>query len=95
MSEPGGACRVDVWLWRARFARTRGLAAALVENGAVRLTHHGRQGRLDKPSRLVHPGDDVVFVRDERVTAVRIEALGDRRGPPAEARALYVVLTPE
>ena len=63
--------------------------ADLVEKGAVRLTHHGKQVRLDKPSRCVHPGDDLVFALNGRVTAVRIEALGERRGPPAEARALY------
>lgn len=95
MSEPDGACRVDVWLWRARFAKTRSLAAALVERGAVRLTHQGRQVRIDKPSRVVHPGDDLVFAYGGRVTAIRVEALGERRGPPAEARALYVPLTPE
>ncbi|ADL02318.1 RNA-binding S4 domain-containing protein [Brevundimonas subvibrioides] len=82
--------RIDVWLWRARFAKTRSLAAALVERGAVRLTHQGRQTRLDKPSRVVHPGDEIVFARDGRITVVRVEALGERRGPPAEARALYV-----
>lgn len=95
MSEPACACRIDVWLWRARFVKTRSGAAVLVERGAVRLTHRGRQVRLDKPSRLVHCGDDLVFALNERVTAVRVEALGDRRGPPSEARALYAVLTPE
>lgn len=84
------ACvRIDVWLWRARFVKTRGLAADLVEAGAVRLTHHGRQTRLDKPSRTVHPGDELTFVQQGRVTAIRVEALGERRGPPVEARALY------
>lgn len=81
--------RVDIWLWRARFVKTRGLAAGLVESGAVRLTHHGRQTRLDKPSRCVHPGDEITFALNGRVTALRVEALGDRRGPPEEARALY------
>jgi ribosome-associated heat shock protein Hsp15 len=87
--------RVDIWLWRARFAKTRGIAAGLVERGAVRLTHHGKQVRLDKPSRCVHPGDDLIFAVNGRVTAVRIEALGERRGPPTEARALYVPLGEE
>ena len=89
------AIRADVWLWRARFVKTRSLAAALVERGAVRLTHRGRQVRLDKPSRCVHPGDDLVFVINERITAVHIEALGERRGPPQEARALYSLLDEE
>ena len=82
-------CRIDVWLWRARFVKTRALAVALVERGALRLTHQGRQVRVDKPGRTIHPGDELVFSLNERITAVRVEALGQRRGPPAEARALY------
>ena len=90
------SCRIDVWLWRARFAKTRGLAADLVERGAVRLTHQGRQTRLDKPSRSVHPGDEVIFALAGRITAVRVVQLGEKRGPPEEARALYEALeTPE
>ena len=87
-------CRIDVWLWRARFAKTRSIAAAMVDAGAVRLTHNGVQTRVDKTSRSVHAGDLVTFVRVGRVTTVRIKALGDRRGPPVEARALYVELAP-
>jgi ribosome-associated heat shock protein Hsp15 len=87
------ACRIDVWLWRARFVKTRGLAADLVERGAVRLTHQGRQVRLDKPSRSVHVGDELVFVMHQRVTALRIEALGERRGPAEEARAMYSIVS--
>ena len=83
------ACRIDVWLWRARFVKTRGLAADLVERGAVRLTHQGREVRLDKPSRSVHPGDEVLFAQGGRLIAVRVVQMGERRGPPEEARALY------
>lgn len=86
------SCRIDVWLWRARFARTRSLAAALVEQGAIRLTHNGVQTRLDKPSRSVHPGDEVLFAHGGRLTAVRVLQMGDRRGPAEEARALYEML---
>jgi len=83
------AVRADVWLWRARFCKTRTLAAKLIEGGRVRLTRAGQQTRLDKPARAVKPGDALVFAIAGRLHAVRIEALGDRRGPPAEARALY------
>lgn len=88
------SCRIDVWLWRARFAKTRSAAAALVEAGAVRLTHQGRQTRLDKPSRVVHPGDAVLIVQGGRLTEVRVEALGERRGPAEEARTLYSLIPP-
>lgn len=84
-------CRIDVWLWRARFVKTRSLATALVENGTIRLTHNGVQTRLDKPSRSVHPGDRLVFVLNDRLHDLTIEAVGERRGPPAEARALYAL----
>jgi ribosome-associated heat shock protein Hsp15 len=83
------SCRIDVWLWRARFAKTRSVAADLVERGAVRLTRNGVQIRLDKPSRNVHPGDTLVFAIGGRVTELRVLALGERRGPAQEARALY------
>lgn len=87
MSETG--CRVDVWLWRARFAKSRSLAAIMVEQGAVRLTHSGVQTRLDKASRCVHVGDTLVFARGGQLLDLRVEALGERRGPAQEARTLY------
>ncbi|MFN3352806.1 MAG: RNA-binding S4 domain-containing protein [Brevundimonas sp.] len=85
----GEACRIDVWLWRARFFKSRSLAAGFVEAGRVRLTHNGFQVRLDKPSRSVHPGDELLFPLAGRLVAIRVEALGERRGPAEEARALY------
>jgi ribosome-associated heat shock protein Hsp15 len=87
VSETG--CRIDVWLWRARFAKTRTVAAALVEKGAIRRTHQGRQVRLDKPGRTVHPGDRLVFALGGRLVELEVVGLGDRRGPAEEARALY------
>jgi ribosomal 50S subunit-recycling heat shock protein len=83
------AVRADVWLWRARFCKTRSLAARLIEEGRVRLTRAGQETRLDKPARTVKPGDALVFAIAGRLHAVRVEALGVRRGPPAEARELY------
>lgn len=83
------SCRIDVWLWRARFAKSRSLAAAMVERGAVRLTHHGVQSRLDKPSRSVHVGDRLMFAIGGRLVDLTVEGLGERRGPAEEARTLY------
>jgi ribosomal 50S subunit-recycling heat shock protein len=83
------ACRVDVWLWRARFFKTRTLSARFIDEGRVRLTRGGQETRLDKSSRSVKPGDQLVFAVGGRLVAVTIEALGERRGPPSEARELY------
>lgn len=86
------ACRVDVWLWRARFFKSRSLAARFVEEGRVRLSRGGGETRLDKPGRTVKLGDGLVFALGGRLVAVRIEALGERRGPAEEARGLYAPL---
>jgi len=84
------AARIDVWLWRARFFKTRALAARFVEDGRVRLTRRGAEEiRLDKASRSVRPGDRLVFAVGGRLVAVAVEALGERRGPASEARTLY------
>jgi ribosome-associated heat shock protein Hsp15 len=59
------------------------------------MTRAGQQSRLDKPSRTVRPGDELVFALGGRLTAVRVQALGVRRGPPEEARGLYAPLDPD
>jgi ribosomal 50S subunit-recycling heat shock protein len=88
MSEPD-ACRADVWLWRARFFKTRALAAKYLEGGRVRLTRGGLESRLEKPARPVKIGDQLVFALGGRLIAVTVEGLGERRGPAPEARTLY------
>jgi ribosome-associated heat shock protein Hsp15 len=88
------ACRIDVWLWRARFFKTRSLAARVVDQGGVRLVRGNARSAIDKPSRAVRCGDVVTFAQGARWLAVKVEALGERRGPAAEARALYSVLAP-
>ena len=83
------SCRLDLWLWRARFFKTRGLAARFLEEGRVRLIRSGAEAvRVDKPSRAVRPGDSLVFAVGGRLVAVQVQALGERRGPAEEARSL-------
>jgi ribosomal 50S subunit-recycling heat shock protein len=84
------ACRLDVWLWRARFFKTRALAARFLEEGRVRLTRQGSDAvRVDKASRTVRPGDSLVFAIGGRLFAITVQALGERRGPASEAQTLY------
>lgn len=88
------ACRIDVWLWRARFFRSRSLAQRFVEEGRVRLTRGGREQRLDKASRTVVVGDLLVFALGPRVVSIRVAGFGERRGPASEARELYAAMEP-
>ena len=84
--------RVDVWLWRARFFKTRSLAAKYVDGGRIHMTRGSVETRLDKPSRTIKPGDALVFALGGRLVAVKVEGLGERRGPAPEARGLYSAL---
>ena len=57
--------------------------------------HDGTASRIDKASRTVRPGDCLVFAHVGRLHAIKVQAVGARRGPPVEARALYEVLGDE
>ena len=89
------SCRADVWLWRARFFKTRSMAARFVDEGRIRLNRGGVESRLDKPSRILKAGDGLLFALGGRLFALRVEAFGERRGPPSEARVLYASLDDE
>ncbi|MEA3032831.1 MAG: ribosome-associated heat shock protein Hsp15 [Sphingomonadales bacterium] len=83
--------RLDKFLWFARIVKTRALAQTLAEQGRLRL--NGRV--IDRAHAPVRVGDVLSFALRGTVRVLRIEALPTRRGPPAEARALYVDLSSE
>ena len=77
--------RLDRFLWFARIVKTRALAQALAEGGRMRIS-----GRVvDRAHAPVRIGDVLSFAVHGNVRVIRIESLPTRRGPPAEARALY------
>ena len=83
--------RIDKFLWFARIVKTRALAQGMAENGRIRIG-----GRIvDRAHAPVKVGDVLSFALRGDVRVLRIEALPARRGPPAEARALYSELTSE
>jgi len=82
---PNNRQRIDKWLWHARMVRTRSDAAALTQAGHVRL--NGR--RVTAASHKVVIGDVVTLALDRSVRLVRVEAVCEKRGPAAAARALY------
>jgi len=84
------ALRLDKWLWHARFFKTRALAGRICTAGRVRIG-----GRVtDKAHQLVRVGDVLTFPQARDIRVVRVIGLGVRRGPPAEAQALYEDLLP-
>ena len=78
------AVRLDVWLWAARFYRTRALAKQAVETGKVEVG-----GQRAKPSRAVRVGDGMRIERGGEVFEIEVGGLSDTRGPAPVAQALY------
>lgn len=77
-------CRVDVWLWAARFFKTRRLSHEAIVGGKVELNGSGC-----KPSRTVKPGDRLRVLRGNERMEVEVLQVSDKRGPAAAAQALY------
>lgn len=78
------AVRLDLWLWAARFFKTRSLAKQAIETGKIEVG-----GQRAKPSRSVRVGDAVRVVRGEEIFEISVAGLADVRGPAAAARTLY------
>ena len=76
--------RLDVWLWAARFFRTRSLAKAAIEGGKVAVG-----GEAVKPARALRTGERVHITRGEERMEVVVYGLSDVRGGAPEAQLLY------
>lgn len=83
-AQPMEGIRLDVWLWAARFFKTRSLAKQAVETGKVEV-----DGQRPKCSRAVRVGDALRVQRGEEVFEIAVRGLSDNRGPAPVAQALY------
>jgi ribosome-associated heat shock protein Hsp15 len=86
MTEPvtSAGVRADVWLWAARFFKTRSLAKQAIDGGKVELN-----GAACKPAKTVHVGDQLRITRGEERLACVVAGLAEKRGPAPEAQKLY------
>ena len=80
----GAGIRLDLWLWAARFYKTRSLAKQAIETGKVEVG-----GQRAKASRTLRVGDALRVVRGAEVFEVVVLGLSDTRGPASVARMLY------
>jgi ribosome-associated heat shock protein Hsp15 len=76
--------RLDVWLWAARFFRTRSLARQAIDGRKVSINQ-----AAGKPARPVHVGDRLRITRGDERIEVDVLALDTRRGPASVAQTLY------
>jgi ribosome-associated heat shock protein Hsp15 len=85
MTAPGSeAVRLDIWLWTARFYKTRSLAAQAIELGRVLVA-----GERAKRARNVRVGDSIVVRHPPFERTVIVRGLSDTRGPAKVAAELY------
>ena len=86
----GGGLRLDKWLWYARFCKSRSVAGELAASGRLRCNG----GIVAKAHFEIAMDDVLTFPLGRHIRVVKVLALGQRRGPAAEARALYQDLAP-
>ncbi|MBB3810697.1 RNA-binding S4 domain-containing protein [Pseudochelatococcus contaminans] len=82
--------RLDKWLWHARMARTRTLAAKLVSSGHVRIDSR----RVTDPSKKVRAGDILTLALPHATLVVEVTDFAEKRGSAPEAQRLYKLLSP-
>ena len=82
--------RLDKWLWYARFFKTRSLATKLISSGKLRINGEV----ISKPHRQAQIGQILTFARGPHIRVIRIDEIGKRRGPAAEAELLFTDLDP-
>ena len=76
--------RMDIWLWAARFFKTRAQAKRACEIGRVQSNGHEA-----KPAREVRVGDRLQVTTDSGDFEIDVLQLSESRGPAAVAQTLY------
>jgi ribosome-associated heat shock protein Hsp15 len=84
-TETRNEVRADIWLWAARFFKTRSLAKQMLATAKIEIA-----GQAIKPSRLLRVGDVLSILRANERYEITVLALSEQRGPAPMAQALYV-----
>ena len=81
---PPEKCRLDKWLWAARFYKTRSLATEAIETGKIHV-----DGDRVKPAKEVKVGQVIHIRRKELEMEVMVKTLSVIRKGSPEAALLY------
>ena len=77
--------RLDIWLWYARFYKSRSLSSKAILSGKLRVNSI----KIIKPASKVKINDVLTINHINTVRIIQIQSIGARRGPASEAQALY------
>ena len=82
-------CRLDSWLWAARFYKTRSVAASKIKKGLVRLS--GKT--ITKPASSLHIGSILVIEQDLVVKTILVKEMAVKRVSFEKAKKFYRVIS--
>jgi ribosome-associated heat shock protein Hsp15 len=83
-NEIDSKCRLDKWLWAARFFKTRSLATTAIDTGKVHV-----DGDRVKPAKEVHIGQVIHIRNRDFEIEVNVQGLSNVRKGAPEAALLY------
>ena len=81
-------CRLDLWLWAARFYKTRNIAASNIKKGLVRLSGKTKT----KPASLINLNSQLVIEQDFVRKTILVEEIAVKRVSSAKAQNLYKII---
>ena len=81
-------CRLDLWLWAARFYKTRNIAALNIKKGLVRLSGKNKT----KPASLISLDSQVVIEQNFVKKIVLVEEIAVKRVSSAKAKSFYKII---
>ena len=88
---PLSQCRLDLWLWAARFYKTRSIAALNIKKGLVRLSGKTKT----KPASLINLDSQLVIEQNFVTKTILVQEIADKRVSSAKAKNFYKIISEE
>ena len=82
-------CRLDLWLWAARFYKTRSIAALNIKKGLVHLSGKTKT----KPASLINLDSQVVIEQNFVRKTVLVEEIAVKRVSSEKAKNFYKIIS--
>ena len=80
--------RIDNWLYRLRFAKTRGVAQKIIKDGKVRIN----KIKIKKTSNKIKYGDIITLNKNDEILVIEVIGFTKRRLDYKNAQTYYRIL---
>ncbi len=84
-------CRLDLWLWAARFYKTRNIAASNIKKGLVHLS--GKT--TTKPASLITVGNHILIEQNFVRKTILVNEIASKRVSFEKAKKFYKIIFEE